>query len=126
MVDNSPWEAGSLVRLAEHCPEEGRARPVVVAAVAAAVAVVVAAAGAQTTLSRHRATHYVYQNRRSAVGHMSHRSSKSRATDPPQANANEKETHPLLTVSIAIFSSSAESSKLRNRALLTQLTKGAV
>jgi hypothetical protein len=33
---------------------------------------------------------------------------------------------PLLTVSIAIFSSSAESSKLRNRALLTQLTKGAV
>lgn len=57
---------------------------------------------------------------------MSHRSSKSRATDPPQANANHKRTHPLLTVSITIFSSSAESSKLRNRALLTQLTKGAV
>jgi predicted nicotinamide N-methyase len=96
-VGNSPWEVGSPVRLAERYPEEVRARPVVVAAVAAAVVVVAvaAAAGAQTVLSRHHATHYVYQNRRSAVGHMSHRSPKSRATDPPQANANQKENSPV-------------------------------
>ena len=98
-VGNSPLEEGSPGLLAERYPEEARARPVVVAAVAAAVVVAVvvaAAAEAQTVLSRHRATHYVYRNHRSAVGHMSHRSSKSRATDPPQANANQKKNSPVV------------------------------
>ena len=128
MADNNPWEAGSPVRLAGRCPEEVRAHPVVVAAVAVVVVVVAAAAavGEQIALSRHRATRYVYRTRQSAVGHMSHRSSKSRATDPPQARMRTGRTHPLLTVTIAIFSSSAESSKLRNRALLAQLTERAV
>ena len=97
---NSPSEVGSPGPLAERYPEEARARPVVVAVVAAAVVVVAAAvaavAEAQTVLSRHRATHYVYRNHRSAVGHMSHRSSKSRATDPPQANANQKKNLPVV------------------------------
>ena len=99
-ADSSPSEEGSPGRLVERYPEEERARPVVVEAVAAAVVAVAvvaaAAAGAQTVLSRHRATHYVYRNHRSAVGHMSHRSSKSRATDPPQANANQKKNSPVV------------------------------
>jgi hypothetical protein len=89
MADNNPWEVGSPVRPAEHLPEEGQGRPVVAVAVAAVVVVAaaaaVAAAGDRQALSRHRATHYVCRTRQSAVGHMSHRSSKSRATDPPQA-----------------------------------------
>ena len=100
-ADSSPSEEGSPGRLVERYPEEERARPVVVEAVAAAVVAVavvaaVVVAGAQTVLSRHRATHYVYRNHRSAVGHMSHRSSKSRATDPPQANANQKKNSPVV------------------------------
>jgi hypothetical protein len=59
---------------------------VAAAAAAAAAAVVVAvAAGAQANLSHRRATHYVRQTRQSAVGYMSHKSSKTRATDSPHA-----------------------------------------
>ena len=126
MADNNPWEAGSPVRPAERCPEGVRARPVVVVAAVVAVAAAAAAAGEQIALSRHRATRYVCRTRQSAVGHMSHKSSKSRATDPPQARMRTTRTHPLLTVTIAIFSTSPESSKLRNRALLAQLTKRSV
>ena len=91
MVGNIPWEADSLDRLAVHRPEEEQvplavvvAAAVVAAAAAAAVAVVVAAAaGAQANLSPHRAVHCAHQTRQSAVGYMSHKSSRGRATDSP-------------------------------------------
>ena len=95
MVGNIPWEADSLDRLAVHRPEEEQvplavvvAAAVVAAAAAVAVAVVVAAAaaaGARANLSPHRAVHCVHQTRQSAVGYMSHKSSRSRATDSPHA-----------------------------------------
>ena len=90
MVDNIPWEADSPARLAAHRPGEVQARlaaavAAVVAAAAAAVAVAAAAAEAQANLSHHRAAHCVHQTRQSAVGYMSHKSSRSRATDSPHA-----------------------------------------
>jgi hypothetical protein len=90
MVGNIPWEADSPARLAARRPGEVQARlaAVVAAAAAAAVAVVVVAAAvaeAQANLSHHRAAHCVHQTRQSAVGYMSHKSSRSRATDSPHA-----------------------------------------
>ena len=94
MVGNIPWEADSPARLAARrlaAVQVLLAVVVVGAAVvaAAAAAVVVAAAavaaGAQANLSLHRAAHCVHQTRQSAVGYMSHKSSRSRATDSPHA-----------------------------------------
>ena len=96
---NMPWEADSPARLAVRRPGVVQVPPVVavaaavvvaVAAAAAVVAVAVAvaaavAAGAQANLSHRRATHCVHQTRQSAVGYMSHKSSRSRATDSPRA-----------------------------------------
>ena len=91
---NMPWEADSPARLVVRRPGVVQVPLVVavavavVAAVAVAVAVaaaeVVVAAGAQANLSHRRAAHCVHQTRQSAVGHMSHKSSKSRATDSPR------------------------------------------
>jgi len=86
---NMPWGADSPARLAVR-RQEGVQVPLVVAVVvavvaAAAAAVVVAAAGAQANLSHLRAVHYVHQTRQSAVGYMSHKSSKGGATDSPHA-----------------------------------------
>jgi hypothetical protein len=84
-----PWEADSPARLAVRHP--GVVQVPLVVAVAAAVvaaaaaAVVAVAAGAQADLSHPRAAHCVHQTRQSAVGYMSHKSSKSRATDSPHA-----------------------------------------
>jgi hypothetical protein len=88
MVDSIPWEADSPARLAARHPGEVQAR-LAAAAVAAVVVVVVAVAAAvaeaQANLSHHRAAHCVHQTRQSAVGYMSHKSSRSRATDSPHA-----------------------------------------
>ena len=92
---NMPWEADSPAHLAVRRPEVVQV-PLVVAVVAAvavavaavvaaAAAVVVVAAGAQANLSRRRAAHCVQRTRQSAVGYMSHKSSKTRATDSPHA-----------------------------------------
>src|SRR6266403_2843667 len=85
---NMPWEADSPARLAERRQGEVQVPPaVVVAAVAAAAAVVAAAAaavaGAQANFLHRHVAHCVLQTRQSAVGYMSHKSSKSRATDSP-------------------------------------------
>ena len=87
---NMPWEADSPARLAVHHPGVAQVPLVVavaaaVAAAAAAVAVAAAVAGAQANLSHRRAVHCVHQTRQSAVGYMSHKGSKSRATDSPHA-----------------------------------------
>jgi hypothetical protein len=84
------WEVDSPARLAVRRPGVVQV-PLVVAvaavavAVAAAVVAVAVAAGAQANLSHRRAAHCVHQTRQSAVGHMSHKSSKTRATDSPHA-----------------------------------------
>ena len=97
MVGNIPWEADSPARLAaRHLAAVQVLLAVVVGAavvaaaaaavdVAVAVAAAAAAAGAQANLSLHRAAHCVHQTRQSAVGYMSHKSSRSRATDSPHA-----------------------------------------
>ena len=86
---NTAWGADSPGHLAGRCLGEVQALLVVAvaaaavaaAAAAAVVVVVVAAAGAQVDPWRHRAAHCAHQTRPSAVGHMSHKSSGSRATD---------------------------------------------
>jgi hypothetical protein len=92
--------ADSPARLAVRRPAEVQVPPVVVVAAAVVVVVVVvvvvaaaaaaaaavvaaAAAGAQANLSHRHAARCVHQIRQSAVGYMSHKSSRSRATDPP-------------------------------------------
>jgi hypothetical protein len=96
---NMPWEADSPARLAVRRPGVVQVPPVVavaaavvvvvvvvvVVAAAAVVVVVAVIAGAQANLSHRRAAHCVRQTRQSAVGYMSHKSSRSRATDPPHA-----------------------------------------
>jgi hypothetical protein len=88
---NMPWEADNPARLAVRRPGVVQVPLVVVAVAAAVVAVVVAAAvvavaaGAQANLLHRRAAHCVHQIRQSAVGYMSHKGSKSRATDSPHA-----------------------------------------
>jgi len=97
----------------------GEVQALLVAVVAVVVAAVAAAVGAQVNLWRHRAAHCVHQTLPSAVGCMSHKSSGSRATDSPRASLQGRMTYPLLTVGIAIISSSAERTELRNGGLLT-------
>ena len=75
---NTAWGADSPGHLAGRCL--GEVQALLVVAVAAA-AVAAAAAGAQVDPWRHRAAHCAHQTRPSAVGHMSHKSSGSRATD---------------------------------------------
>jgi len=91
----------------------------VVAVVVAVAAAAAAAAGAQVNPWLHRAVHCVHQTLPSAVGCMSHKGSGSRATDSPRASLQGRMTYPLLTVTIAIISSSAERTELRNGGLLT-------
>ena len=85
---NTAWGADSPGHLAGRCLGEVQALLVVAVAAAAAavVAVVVVAAaaavaGAQVDSWCHRAAHCAHQTRPSAVGHMSHKSSGSIATD---------------------------------------------
>ena len=88
-----PWEADSPARLAVRRPGVVQvplvvavaAAVVAVVVVVAAAAVVVVVAGAQANLLHRRAAHCVHQIRQSAVGYMSHKGSKSRATDSPHA-----------------------------------------
>jgi len=110
---NTPWEADSPARLAVRRPGVVQV-PLVVVAVAAAVVVVVAAvvvavaaAGAQVNLSHRRAAHCVHQTRQSAVGYMSHKSSRSSYRFSACA-VQGRMTYPLLGVTVAIVGSSAK------------------
>jgi hypothetical protein len=119
----------SPARLAARHPAEVQAHLAVVAAVvvAAAVAVVAVAvaAEAQASLCHRHAVRCVLQTRQSAVGHMSHKSSRTRATDPHD-KSNVKITYPLLIVPVSIVGCSTERPKLRNRSLLSQLSERSV